>query len=224
MSLINASDVFCDTRCLQNKEMKEFYDDYKTVKHDLENEINSSKNYYNVSQPGNFNISPTKQKIQDTFNKSIGNIQSKIELYKSNIASSNKNVELYNLYYDKNNELLSDYNDNNTNTLTNDRNSYYENETSTSRSFYNNILKYSYVLTLIIFFIEVSIFTIIFQASAGQRIMGINVVTYPGQLRALPWKILLRTFLICLVLPAVFTTNGRPLHDHFTYTQSVRNI
>jgi uncharacterized RDD family membrane protein YckC len=78
--------------------------------------------------------------------------------------------------------------------------------------------------TLIIFFIEVSIFTIIFQASAGQRIMGINVVTYPGQLRALPWKILLRTFLICLVLPAVFTTNGRPLHDHFTYTQSVRNI
>jgi len=78
--------------------------------------------------------------------------------------------------------------------------------------------------TLIIFFIEVSIFTIIFQASAGQRIMGINVVTYPGQLRALPWKILLRTFLICLVLPAVFTTNGRPLHDHFTDTQSVRNI
>lgn len=155
MSLINASDIFCDTRCLQNKEMKEFYDDYKTVKHDLENEINSSKNYYNVSQPGNFNISPTKQKIQDTFNKSIGNIQSKIELYNSNIASSNKNVELYNLYYDKNNELLSDYNDNNTNTLTNDRNSYYENETSTSRSFYNNILKYSYVLTLIIFFILV---------------------------------------------------------------------
>ena len=48
--------------------------------------------------------------------------------------------------------------------------------------------------TLIIFFIEVSIFTIIFQASAGQRIMGINVVTYPGQLRALPWKILLRHF------------------------------
>ena len=78
--------------------------------------------------------------------------------------------------------------------------------------------------TLIIFFIEVSIFTIIFQASAGQRIMGINVVTYPGQLRALPWKILLRIFLICLVLPAVFTTNGRPLHDHFTDTQTVRNI
>lgn len=78
--------------------------------------------------------------------------------------------------------------------------------------------------TLIIFFIEVSVFTIIFQASAGQRIMGINVVTYPGQLRALPWNILLRTFLICLVLPAVFTTNGRPLHDHFTDTQSVRNI
>jgi hypothetical protein len=160
MSLINASDIFCDTKCLQNKEIKELYDDYKTVKHDLENEVDSSKNYYNVDDPGNFNIgtlvnSTTTQKMKNTFNKSIGNIQSKIELYKSNIASSNKDVELYNLYYDKNNELLSAHNDNNTNTLTNDRNSYYENETSTSRSFYNNILKYSYVLTLIIFFILV---------------------------------------------------------------------
>lgn len=160
MSLINASDIFCDTKCLQNKEMKELYDDYKSVKYDLENEVDSSKNYYNVSDPGNFNIgtlvnSTTTQKIKNTFNKSIGNIQSKIELYKSNISSSNKDIELYNLYYDKNNELLSAHNDNNTNTLTNDRNSYYENETSTTRSFYNNILKYSYILTLLIFFIFV---------------------------------------------------------------------
>ena len=69
MSLINASDIFCDTKCLQNKGMKELYDDYKTVKRDLENEVNSSKNYYNVSPPGNLNISAlvnskTREKIQ----------------------------------------------------------------------------------------------------------------------------------------------------------------
>jgi uncharacterized RDD family membrane protein YckC len=78
--------------------------------------------------------------------------------------------------------------------------------------------------TLFLFFIEVSLFTIAFQASAGQRIMGIRILTYPDQLRVAPQKILLRTLLICLVLPAVFTSNGRALHDHFTNSQSVREL
>ena len=76
--------------------------------------------------------------------------------------------------------------------------------------------------TLIIFYLEVCLFTITFQASAGQRIMAIKVVTYPDQRRVRPTKILLRTLLICLVLPAVFTNNGRALHDHFTNSQTVR--
>jgi uncharacterized RDD family membrane protein YckC len=78
--------------------------------------------------------------------------------------------------------------------------------------------------TLFLFFIEVTLFTIAFQASAGQRIMGIRILTYPDQLRVAPQKILLRTLLICLVLPAVFTSNGRALHDHFTNSQSVREL
>ena len=78
--------------------------------------------------------------------------------------------------------------------------------------------------TLFLFFIEVTLFTIAFQASAGQRIMGIKILTYPDQLRVAPQKILLRTLLICLVLPAVFTSNGRALHDHFTNSQSVREL
>ena len=76
--------------------------------------------------------------------------------------------------------------------------------------------------TLIIFYLEVCLFTITFQASAGQRIMAIKVVTYPDQARVKPTKVLLRTLLICLVLPAVFTNNGRALHDHFTNSQTVR--
>lgn len=76
--------------------------------------------------------------------------------------------------------------------------------------------------TLIIFYIEVCLFTIAFGASAGQRIMAIKVVTYPDQQRVKVGRIVLRTLLICLVLPAVFTNNGRPLHDHFANSQTVR--
>ena len=78
--------------------------------------------------------------------------------------------------------------------------------------------------TLFLFFIEATLFTIAFQASAGQRIMGIKILTYPEQLRVAPQKIVLRTILICLVLPAVFTSNGRALHDHFSGSQSVREL
>jgi uncharacterized RDD family membrane protein YckC len=85
-----------------------------------------------------------------------------------------------------------------------------------------SVIPYNTFSTLIIFYLEVCLFTITFQASAGQRIMAIKVVTYPDQRRVRPTKILLRTLLICLVLPAVFTNNGRALHDHFTNSQTVR--
>ena len=78
--------------------------------------------------------------------------------------------------------------------------------------------------TLFIFFLEVAFFTIIFQASAGQRILGIKVVTYPDLGRVAPKKIVLRTFLICLVIPAVFTKDGRPLHNYLTQSQTIKAI
>lgn len=78
--------------------------------------------------------------------------------------------------------------------------------------------------TLFIFFLEVAFFTIVFQASAGQRILGIKVVTYPDLGRVAPKKIVLRTLLICLVIPAVFTKDGRPLHNYFTESQTIKAI
>lgn len=48
--------------------------------------------------------------------------------------------------------------------------------------------------TLIIFFIEVTLFTTLLQASAGQRIMAIKVVTYPEQLRVAPQKVFFAHF------------------------------
>ena len=78
--------------------------------------------------------------------------------------------------------------------------------------------------TLIIFFLEVALFTTLFQASAGQRLMAVKVVSFPDQLRVSPQRVLLRTLLICLVLPAIFTKDGRAFHDHFTQSQTIREI
>ena len=78
--------------------------------------------------------------------------------------------------------------------------------------------------TLLIFYIEVTVLTILFQSSAGQRIMAIKVVSYPEQLRVPAKKIALRTLLICLVIPAVFTKDGRSVHDFLTNTQTVREL
>ena len=78
--------------------------------------------------------------------------------------------------------------------------------------------------TLFIFFIEVAFFTVIFQASAGQRIMAIKVVTFPEQARVSPKQVVIRTVLICLVIPAVFTKEGRPLHNYLTQTQTITAI
>ena len=79
------------------------------------------------------------------------------------------------------------------------------------------------ISTLVIFFIEVSILTTLQQASAGQRILGMRVVDF-ATLGVVPIRmVLLRTFLICLVLPAVFSRDGRGLHDWVANSVVVRN-
>lgn len=78
--------------------------------------------------------------------------------------------------------------------------------------------------TLIIFYFEVTLLTILVQASAGQRIMAVKVVSYPEQLRVPVRRIALRTLLICLVIPAIFTRHDRPLHNVLTNSQTVREL
>jgi uncharacterized RDD family membrane protein YckC len=79
------------------------------------------------------------------------------------------------------------------------------------------------ISTLVIFFIEVSILTTLQQASAGQRILRMRVVDFSNYGIVPAKKILIRTFLICLVLPAVFTRDGRGLHDWVANSVVVRN-
>jgi hypothetical protein len=200
MSLINVSNIFCDTKCLQNKEMKELFDNYEFVKQQLQDEVNSSKNYYNISSSNsNSNTgalimnSEKNKKMVNTFDISIGNIQNKIDVYKNNIDNSNKDVELYNLYYEKNNDLLRKSNDNTTNTLTNERNSYYENESTTSNTFYNNILKYMYFIILLLFI----------------------VFLYLSKINTLTTSVIIFLFLLFLIFPFVFYGIFKSLHYVF---------
>jgi uncharacterized RDD family membrane protein YckC len=66
----------------------------------------------------------------------------------------------------------------------------------------------------LVFFLEIVLLTWLTGASAGQRVLGLTVRSYPeGFALTLP-KVILRTLLILLVIPAVvFDSEGRGLHD-----------
>ena len=75
---------------------------------------------------------------------------------------------------------------------------------------------------LLVFFVEVTLFTWMFASSFGQRILGVEVVDLFGARLPL-WRIVLRTLLICLVIPAVvIDSNGRGLHDRAAGSIAIR--
>lgn len=75
---------------------------------------------------------------------------------------------------------------------------------------------------LFIFFIEVCLLTILTQASAGQRLLGLKVVDFTTGGLVSPGRVLARTLMICLVIPAVFLKDGRGYHELFTNSTVVR--
>ncbi|NDE71683.1 MAG: RDD family protein [Actinobacteria bacterium] len=78
-------------------------------------------------------------------------------------------------------------------------------------------------LRLGIFVFEVSLLTALTGSSAGQRLFGLRVVSWPNQGYLPPSLVLLRTFLIALVIPAVvYDVEGRGLHDRLARSQVVR--
>lgn len=64
-----------------------------------------------------------------------------------------------------------------------------------------------------VFVVEVVILVWLIGGSFGQRLMGLQVISISGQRLGL-WRILIRTLLICLVLPPlVMDSYGRGLQD-----------
>ncbi len=74
-----------------------------------------------------------------------------------------------------------------------------------------------------VFVVEVSILTALTGSSAGQRLFKLRVVSYPDQGYLSPAAVLLRTFLIALVVPAVvYDIEGRGLHERITRSSVVK--
>lgn len=79
----------------------------------------------------------------------------------------------------------------------------------------------SALATLAVFALEVIVFTWLIAASFGQRIVGIAIVRIDGGRLGLG-AVVLRTLLICLVIPAlVYDSEGRGLQDRATRSRAV---
>lgn len=77
--------------------------------------------------------------------------------------------------------------------------------------------------TLFFFFLQVVVLTALTGSSAGQRLRGIRIIDVNTLENIKPLGALIRTFLICLVIPAVVQTReGRGLHDLATKSAAVR--
>jgi len=76
--------------------------------------------------------------------------------------------------------------------------------------------------TLVVFVVEVTLLTWLTTASFGQRLLGLSVVRVDGTRLGLG-RVLLRTLLICLVIPAVvMDSDGRGLHDRAVGSMVIR--
>jgi uncharacterized RDD family membrane protein YckC len=71
-------------------------------------------------------------------------------------------------------------------------------------------------LQYLVFYLELFIFTSTTGASAGQHLMKLKVVSVPDGGYLTPGRVALRTLLIILVLPALFTKERRGYHDIFS--------
>lgn len=78
---------------------------------------------------------------------------------------------------------------------------------------------------MLVFYLEIALLTWLTGASAGQRILGLSVRSFPEQLPLGLGKVLLRTLLILLVIPAVvFDSDGRGLHDRIVRSAVYRRV
>ncbi len=76
---------------------------------------------------------------------------------------------------------------------------------------------------LLVFSVEITLFTWVFSSSFGQRLVRVKVVNLHGGRLSL-WRIALRTALICLVIPAVvMDSQGRGLHDRAVGSIALRH-
>lgn len=84
-----------------------------------------------------------------------------------------------------------------------------------------NVIPETSISTLAVFFFEVFLVTYFLQCSMGQFLVGIKVVDKETHGRIGFRRTLIRTLLIVLVLPAIFTKDLEPYHNVLTHSRVV---
>ena len=84
-----------------------------------------------------------------------------------------------------------------------------------------NVIPETSISTLVVFYFEVLILTYFMQSSMGQYLVGIKIVDKETHGRIGFKRTLIRTTLIILVLPAIFTKDLEPYHNVLTYSRVV---
>jgi uncharacterized RDD family membrane protein YckC len=84
-----------------------------------------------------------------------------------------------------------------------------------------NVIPETSISTLVVFYFEVLILTYFMQSSMGQFLVGIKIVDKETHGRIGFRRTLIRTTLIILVLPAIFTKELEPYHNVLTYSRVV---
>ncbi len=80
----------------------------------------------------------------------------------------------------------------------------------------------SMLATTGVFFVEIVIFSYLLGASFGQKLLGLRVINIKDGRLSL-WRIMLRTLLVILVIPAlVMDSDGRGLHDRIVGSRVIR--
>ncbi|WP_104524035.1 RDD family protein [Blastococcus atacamensis] len=77
--------------------------------------------------------------------------------------------------------------------------------------------------SLLVFFVLTSGSLVVFGQSPGHRLMGLRLAHPTPGSRLAPWRAVVRTVLLVLLVPALITdADGRGLHDRLTKTAVVR--
>jgi uncharacterized RDD family membrane protein YckC len=84
-----------------------------------------------------------------------------------------------------------------------------------------NVIPETSISTLVVFYFEVLVLTYFMQSSMGQFLVGIKIVDKETHGRIGFKRTLIRTTLIILVLPAIFTKDLEPYHNVLTYSRVV---
>lgn len=161
--------IMCGPECQKNEKMEKLYKAYLDSKTNLisapQQVETSAKKYYMYAEGSkgynNYLNKSLDEKaetlanvIEDTFNNSLNNANSTLELFNGIVVNYNSVVELYEKYSNENTILERKYKNEKNDVLTNDRKTYYTNQGIDNLNNYYKYLLLFYICIVLIYIIS----------------------------------------------------------------------